>query len=161
LLKAWKKIRGVPIKFVGDGSLIEETRKIAIRKNLHDVELLGIIDRKDVLTLMEKAIFLVFPSECYEGFPMTVAEAFACGLPVLSSRIGGMTEIVENGVTGLHFEPGDSDGLADKAQWLVDNPDVCARMGKNARQVFLEKYSANKNYEILMDIYQKAIDENK
>jgi glycosyltransferase involved in cell wall biosynthesis len=161
LLQAWKKIRGVPIKFVGDGSLIEETRKIAIRKNLHDVELLGIIDRKDVLTFMEKAIFLVFPSECYEGFPMTVAEAFACGLPVLSSRIGGMTEIVENGVTGLHFEPGDSDDLADKAQWLVDNPDVCARMGKNARQVFLEKYSANKNYEILMDIYQKAIDENK
>lgn len=159
LLQAWKKIRGVPIKIVGDGSLIEETRKITIRDNLYDVELLGAFDRKDVLTFMGKAIFLVFPSEWYEGFPMTVAEAFACGLPVLSSRIGGMTEIVEDGVTGLHFEAGNPVDLADKIKWLIEHPDKCRHMGKNARKVFLEKYTAEKNYKILMNIYQQAINE--
>ena len=68
-----------------------------------------------------------------------------------------MAEIVEDGVTGLHFEPGNSDDLADKIQWLLEHPYEYRRMGKNARKVFFEKYTAEKNYNILKDIYEKAL----
>ena len=113
-----------------------------------------------LLNLMKRAIFLLFPSEWYEGFPNTLLEAFACGLPVIASKLGSMAEIVEDGVTGLHFEPGNPVDLADKINWLIEHPDNCLHMGKNARQVFLEKYTAEKNYESLMNIYQKSISEN-
>lgn len=161
LLQAWKKIRGVPIKIIGDGPLIEDLYKIRTRRNLSNIEILGQHDRKEVFHFIKNAKFVLFPSECYETFGLICVEAFACGKPVIASRLGSMAEIVEDGVTGLHFETGDSDDLADKAQWLSDHPDICARMGKNARKVFLEKYTADKNYEILMNIYQRAIDVNK
>ena len=112
-----------------------------------------------LLILMKKAKFLLFPSKWYEGFPNTLAEAFACGLPVIASKLGSMAEIVEDGVTGLHFEPGNPVDFADKIKWLIEHPDKCRQMGKNARQVYLEKYTAEKNYETLMNIYQKAIAE--
>ena len=107
---------------------------------------------------MKKAMFILCPSECYEMFGLVCAEAFACGKAVIASKLGSMAEIVEDGVTGLHFEPGNSDDLADKIQWLIDHPNECRRMGKNARKVYLEKYTAEKNYETLMNIYQKALD---
>ena len=161
LLKAWKRIRKIPLKIVGDGPLVERTRRIVEFENINNIELLGYCDRIRVFKLLKEANFLIFPSEWYEGFPMTLVEAFACELPVVASRIGGIAEIVDDEVTGVHFEPGDPDDLADKIQWLLDHSDVCRRIGKNARGVFLEKYTAKKNYENLMNIYLKAIDENR
>jgi glycosyltransferase involved in cell wall biosynthesis len=161
LLNAWEHFRLIPLKIVGDGPLREEIQKSITKKNLINVEILGQLYRNDIINLMKGARFLLFPSECYEGFPNTLLEALACGLPIVASRLGSMAEIVDDGVTGLHFEPGNSDDLADKVQWLVDHPGICRRMGKNARQIFLKNYTAEKNYEILMDIYQKAIDECK
>ena len=70
-----------------------------------------------------------------------------------------MAEIIEDGVTGLHFEAGNPVDLADKIKWLIENPDKSRHMGKNARKVFLEKYTAEKNYKILMNIYHQAINE--
>jgi len=160
LLAAWKETGGkIPLKIMGDGPLASRVAEAS--RNFSGIEWLGHKSRQFVLNLMKNAMFILFPSEWYETFGLICVEAFACGKPVIASRLGSMAEIVQDGVTGLHFEPGNSDDLVDKAQWLVDHPDVRVRMGKNARQVFLEKYTANKNYEILMDIYQKAIDENK
>ena len=70
-----------------------------------------------------------------------------------------MAEIVRDGVTGLHFEPGDPRDLATKASWLFDHPDECRQMGMNARAEYERRYTADRNYERLMDVYQQAIDE--
>ena len=110
---------------------------------------------------MKNSDFVIVPSICYEGFPMAIVEAFACGTPVLCSRLGSMEEIVEDGVTGLHFEAGNAQDLAEKAQWLIDNPERTREMGQNARNEYLAKYTPEKNYEMLMDIYQQAIEEAK
>ena len=157
LLKAYEKIQGIPLKIIGDGPLIEDVNKIMRDKNLSNIELLGQRDRKEVFQFMKDAMFIVFPSEWYETFGNICAEAFACGKSVITSRLGSMAEIVEDGVTGLHFEPGNSDDLADKIQWLLEHPYEYRRMGKNARKVFFEKYTAEKNYNILKDIYEKAL----
>jgi glycosyltransferase involved in cell wall biosynthesis len=161
LLKAWKHIGPVSLKIVGYGPIEEQVKKIITRDNLYSIEFLGKLNRNHIINLMKRAIFLLFPSKWYEGFPNTLVEAFACGLPVIASKLGSMAEIVEDGVTGLLFEAGNPVDLADKINWLIEHPDNCHHMGKNARQVFLEKYTAEKNYETLMNIYKKSINENK
>lgn len=110
---------------------------------------------------MLNASFLVMPSEWYEGFPMVLVEAFAHGLPVIASRLGGMAEIIKDGTTGLHFEPGNPQDLAQKVQWMHKHPEECLQMGKNARQAYEEQYTPEKNYEMLIDVYQQAIEEKQ
>ncbi|HXG31487.1 MAG TPA: glycosyltransferase family 4 protein, partial [Thermodesulfobacteriota bacterium] len=104
-----------------------------------------------------KSQVLVFPSEWYEGFPMTVAESYACGLPVIASRLGAMAEIVDDGRTGLLFEPGNPEDLAAKVEWAWTHPKEMAEMGQEARREYEERYTAERNYEILMGIYGRVM----
>jgi len=153
LLKAWQNLNA-PLRMAGGGPLLESAQQVAGSK----ISLLGQISAEQVSDEMSKAAFLVMPSEWYEGFPMVLVESFAHGLPVIASRLGGMAEIVEDGVTGLHFEPGNPEDLAQKVQWMQDHPKECRQMGENARLVYEDKYTPEKNYEMLMDIYQQAIE---
>lgn len=139
----------------GDGPLNEQVlRQASAVPSLHA---LGRLDRGGVRNEMLSAQALVFPSEWYEGFPMTLVEAFAAGLPVIASRLGSMAEIVEDGVTGLHFEPGNAEDLADKIRWAADHPSEMRRMGENARREYEAKYTPERNHEMLMVIYEQAI----
>ena len=98
-----------------------------------------------------------FPSEWYEGFPMTIVEAFSLSKPVIATRLGSMLEIVEDSKTGLLFEPGDPDDLAEKVKWLWSHEDDGMRIGREGLNEVKEKYTPQKNYETLMDIYRTAI----
>ena len=156
LLRAWKSL-DVPLHLVGDGPLLELVKGEASET----ITVLGKRDPKQVMKEMADAAFLIMPSECYEGFPLVLVEAFAQGLPVIASRLGAMAEIVEDGVTGLHFAPGDAEDLADKVRWAAEHIDEMREMGANARRVYEEKYTPEINYRQLMAIYQAAIEENK
>jgi glycosyltransferase involved in cell wall biosynthesis len=83
------------------------------------------------------------------------------GLPVIASRIGGLQEIVEDGVAGFLFEPGNAEDLAEKMKRLWDNPDLCRQMGRAGREKAIREYSEDVYYERLMAVYQKAISLNK
>lgn len=85
-----------------------------------------------------------------------MAEAFACGVPIIASRLGAMAEIVEDGRTGLLFEPGNAEDLAEKVAWAWAHPKEMAEMGKEARREYEAKYTAERNYEMLMEIYERA-----
>jgi glycosyltransferase involved in cell wall biosynthesis len=87
---------------------------------------------------------------------MSIAEAFACGTPVISSRRGVMAEIVEEGRTGLFYTAGSPEDLADKVRWAMDHPDALGRMGENARRVYEAKYTPEKNSKMLLDIYKRV-----
>jgi glycosyltransferase involved in cell wall biosynthesis len=156
MLSAWRLLKSVPLKIVGDGPLMSEVKAQIEREQLA-IEVLGRRPREEVFSLMRQASFLVFPSEWYEGFPMTIAEAFACGLPVIASRLGAMAEIVEDGRTGLLFEPENPEDLADKVAWAWTHPKEMAEMGREARREYEAKYTAEQNYEMLMTIYEKAM----
>ena len=106
---------------------------------------------------MREATCLVVPSIWYENFPRTVVEAFACGLPVIASRLGAMVEIVRDGETGLLFEAGNADDLAQKMAWAENNPAAMREMGANARREYEARYTPAVNYRQLMTIYADAI----
>ncbi len=160
LLKAWESLGGrVPLKIVGDGPLAQEVSLTTQR--IQGVEWLGRKDLEEVYALMGDAAFLVFPSEWYEGFPRVIAEAFAKGLPILVTAVGSQGSIIDDGRTGLLFCPGDPEDLAAKVEWLLAHPRELARMRQEARAEYEAKYTAERNYQMLMEIYQQAIDNHR
>jgi len=154
LLSSWSQLNGINLKIAGDGALKDEV--ISAAKNNPSLEFLGFRLNEQCVELLKNSMFMVMPSEWYEGFPMTIREAFACGKPVIASRMGAMAEIITDGENGLLFEPGNHDDLAEKVKWLAEHKESAIQMGKNARQEFESKYTAEKNYEILMNIYEMA-----
>jgi len=155
LLQAWHELPDMPIKLIGDGPLLNK----AISQSPKSVEVMGRKNHDETLDQMTNALFLVMPSECYETFGLVIVEAMACGVPVVASRLGAMAEIVDDGKTGLLFEPGNAKDLASKVRWLFEHPEKAEQMGKNARAEYEAKYTPERNYELLMDIYQQAIEE--
>lgn len=156
LLSAWKHLRGVPLKIIGDGVLKPELEDITSHDGL-PVEFLGFRSQSDVFKYIGRAEFVVVPSECYETFGMAIIEAYACGTPVIASRIGSLNEIVEEGVTGVKFDPCNPQDLAEKVQMLWDNSERRKCMRETVRKTFENKYSAEKNFQALMSIYEKTI----
>jgi len=156
LIAAWKKLE-ISLHIAGSGPLEELLAELPNSS----IKPLGMLDKESVKQEMQQAAFLVMPSECYEGFPMVLVEAFSQGLPVVASKLGGMAEIIEDGVTGLHFEAGNASDLADKVRWMNEHPEESRQMGRNARKEYEQKYTPEKNYEMLMDIYQQAIDSSE
>jgi glycosyltransferase involved in cell wall biosynthesis len=157
LLSAWGRGDSpVRLRIAGDGPLAGEVKRAAGRTE-SQIEYLGRRSRPEILGLMKEAMFLVFPSTWYEGFPMTIAEAYATGLPVASSGLGTMASVVKTGITGLHFTPGDADSLRSCVQWISQHPEKARAFGQNARQEYLANYSPEGNYRRLMSIYQEAM----
>ena len=158
LLDAWALLRTrIPLKIVGGGEHRDHLAQKASWNHLDMVEFTGLLPHDRTVETIKGARFLIFSSEWYETFGLTMIEAFACGVPVICSRMGAMKEIVEDGRTGLHFAPGDSQDLAEKVEWALNHPERMHEMGKEARREYERKYTAEKNYPRLMEIYQHAI----
>jgi len=143
------------LRVAGDGP------EAGLLDGMAGVAKLGSLPGEAVRQEMSHAAVLVVPSIWYENFPRTLVEAFACGLPVIASRIGALAELVRDGETGLLFEPGNPRDLADKMAWALAHPELTAAMGRNARAQYETEFSAEVNYRRLMEIYQEAIDEVK
>lgn len=155
VLKAWEQVGSlVPLKIVGDGQLSEQVK--AVSQRLTNVELLGRRPMSEVHDLMGEAIALIFPSKWYETFGRVAVESFAKGTPVIASRIGAIAELVEHDRTGRHFQPGNPEDLAQQVKWVVGHPAAVQKMRQNARTEFEARYTADTNYHMLMDIYNKA-----
>ena len=158
LLAAWERLREhIPLLIAGTGPQYAMLKAYAEKAGLSDVHFLGHLPREQVIAALKGARFLVFTSEWYENFPVTIAESLACGVPVITSRLGVMPEIVADGRVGLHFTAGDAEDLAEKVEWAWTHPAQMAEMGKEARREYEAKYTAARNYPLLMGIYQRAI----
>lgn len=155
LLRAWEKLgTRFPLKIVGDGPMAT-----ALQSQLGQVtgvEWLGRQPITEVHRLMGDASLLVFPSEWYETFGRVAVEAFAKGTPVVASRLGAVEEVVRDGITGLHFTPGDVEDLVSKVEWLLAHPDQMREMGTRARQEYEALYTSDQNYQQLINIYHLA-----
>lgn len=157
LVSAWRRMQtAVPLRIVGDGPLLERLSREIGESSLPWIELTGRRTRDEVRSLMLGARLLVSPSICYENFPLAVAESFASAVPVIASKLGSMAEIVQDGVTGLHFEAGNAADLAAKVEWAWNHPDELVRMGLAAREKYEANYTSARNYEKLLEIYHRA-----
>lgn len=156
LLSAWRAVAGVRLKIAGDGPLRAELERQAVREGL-TVEFLGYRRKDEVNALLRNAAVSILPSICYEGIPMSMIESFACGTPVVASRIGSLAELVEDGVTGVKFEPGNPTDLVAKVAGLGMSPGRLAGLRTTTRNTFESQYTAKKNLQALLGIYGKVV----
>lgn len=157
LLGAWKKIFGITLKIIGEGPIRNELENFVIQEKISNVEFLGYIGGPKRFETLKKAMFMVFPSEWYENFPYAIVESFACGVPVIASRIGGMEELIEEGQNGLLFGPGNIEDLRKKILYFIENPKLIIPMRRYARETAEKKYSSEIGYRNLMQIYDRVL----
>lgn len=151
LVEAMKILSTARIKVIGNGPLA------VLAAASFGEQYLGFISLDDIMNRMRSAQFLIVPSICYENSPRTIVEAFSCGLPVIASRLGALIDIIQDGVTGLLFNPGDATDLVAKITWAESHPEEMLRMGQAARTEYEAKYTPERNYEMLINIYEDAI----
>lgn len=125
----------VHLDMVGDGHMLASY--IAILKDKApgvSVKFWGRLPNNRIAERFAKAHVFVLPSVCPENQPVTITEAMACGLPVVASRIGGISELVEEGHTGWLAEPGNAVDLAERLRYYIDHPEQIAAHGKASRE---------------------------
>jgi glycosyltransferase involved in cell wall biosynthesis len=158
LLDAWQRLRvKYPLHVVGDGPDRPWMEARVRELQLSEITFRGRLSHAEAVQAVKGSRFTIVPSTWYEGFPMCIVESFACGIPVLCSRLGGMSAIVDDRVTGLHFNPSDPQDLAKAVEWAWSHPLEIAWMGRLARRKYETEYTAEKNYSLLMQIYEQAI----
>jgi glycosyltransferase involved in cell wall biosynthesis len=158
LLDAWARVlRPGTLRIVGDGPHRQSLEAQRRRLNLSGATFLGRRSHQETIAEVKSARFVIVPSVCHESFPVVLAESFACGTPVICSRLGGMAEIVDDHRTGLHFTAGDADDLARKVNWALAHPAELSAMGRAARQEYETRYTSQQNYPRLLEIYQRTV----
>lgn len=158
LLKAWRQLNDIPLKILGDGPLRTELIDAA-RQHKLNIEFMGSLPKDKVLEVISQAALQVIPSEWYEGFPMVALEGYACGTPILASRIGSLEEIIIDGKTGKTFNPGDSSDLARNVISLLGDKKILESMRRTTRKHFDDNFTAAQNFRHLKEIYDSAIHE--
>lgn len=143
-----------PIRVVGDGP------DRALLAGHPGLQLMGPLPQRRVLELMHEAQALVLPSLCAEAFSRTLVEAFACGLPVIASRVGALPELVDHGRTGWLFDPTRPAELAGWMQAADEQAHTLREMGENARAHHRRHWTGELNHRLLVSIYREAMQLN-
>lgn len=158
LINAWdslKKELNAKLLILGDGPLRKELEEKS--NNNPRISWLGFVGKDRVLNYLEKAKALMFPSEWYEGMPMTILEAFSAATPVISTNFGSQAEIVDHKKTGLHFETGSKKSLMEAVERFESNKQKQKEMSLAARREYEEKYTPEINRSKMKSIYQKLV----
>lgn len=152
LLESWRLLGEDAPRLIlcGTGPLEDWCRDYIRENGIRNVQMRGFTPNAEVRRLMAQSRALILPTQCYEGFPMTILEAFSVGTPVLCSDLGNAGSIVREGVTGRKFKPDSPEDLARVVRTL-------GGMCENACAEYLRTYCAERNYEILAGIYGKTL----
>ena len=110
-----------------------------------------------IFNYVRNAAFTIIPSVWFETAGLVIYESFALGKPVIGADIGPIPELVENGVTGLLFEPGNVRQLTNKINYLISRPNEILEMGKRCRMRIEESYNADLHYERIMKVYKDVL----
>lgn len=156
MVRAFEKLPRVQLKILGTGPVEQELRSYIREKGIQNIEMLGFKSGAEKWEILRNSLCLVMPSEWYENFPVTALEGFMAEKPVVASRIGGLPYIVEDQKSGLLFEPGKADELAQKIQYLVEHKDEAANMGECGRRLTETKYGPDQGYSNLMEIFSQV-----
>lgn len=151
--------KGVKL-FVGGNGEIDRVRSEVNRLGLDGcVELLGWISGSQKDSLLAKADVFVLPSY-NEGLPISILEAMSWGVPVISTTVGGIPELVREGCDGFLISPGDVSSLATRLEMLFDDRELRMKMGRFARQRVVDDYSCEKILPRLASLYSGLISKN-
>jgi glycosyltransferase involved in cell wall biosynthesis len=144
---------------VGDGAMKKELMSLSFKMGIQDhVCFTGF--QEDVFPFLNRMDLFVLPSRT-EGLPMSIMEAMALGIPVVATRVGGIPNLVEDGVTGLLVKPDDPKRLGNTILSLLDSPSRMKDMGKRGRERILTYFHPDLFLEKQMSVYKNALASRK
>jgi len=161
LVRAAKSIPHTRVLIVGDGPSMTELEELRERTGASNVELVGRMERDQLLSLVAESKFVVLPSVWPENFPYALLEAFAVGKAAIGSRIGGIPELIIDGVTGLLVEPGDPSDLGEKMAYLDERPRLGVELGRAARRRVETEFGADAHYEKISGVYREVAESRR
>ncbi len=163
LLEAWaltgRDRNSRRLMIIGDGPerLRLEARAAQLGLQSPQVEFTGRLEASQVKTALLNARLFILPSLCGETFGTSIVEAFACGRPAIVTALGGQSEVVQDGITGIQVAPADAGNLAAAIATLYATDTAVAAMGQRARNEFLARYTPQQNFRALLEIYRFAM----
>ncbi len=146
------------VAFVGGGEREVVVRAKARELNLDNVIFLG--ERRDVPQILTASDIFVLASN-WEGLPRSIIEAMMAGLPVVATKVGGVPELVEDGITGFLVPPKDPEALAQALQKLIDDPELRKRMGQASREKALREFTLDRMLHETERVYREVLEEIK
>jgi glycosyltransferase involved in cell wall biosynthesis len=146
----------ISVQVAGEGPERLSSEQLASRRSPGRVHFLGRLDKSALMTRVAGAVALVVPSRWYENQPMTVLEAFAVGVPVIASDLGGLPELVTDGQEGLLVPHNDPHALAAAMTRLADDQVLAYRMGQAAQQRFVGEFTATGHVRAISEVYHCA-----
>lgn len=151
-------VKELPFKLLilGEGEMKSGIKRRIESGELKNVKFLGHLSGKAYRDTLSKAGVVVVPSPCPENSPLVIAEAFALGIPVIGSSLGGIPELQAGGERGLTFQPGNENELKQKILFLMENPGAREKLGKAAREFALEHFNPDSYYSRIMEFYNDA-----
>ena len=150
-----RKIRDIPVRFARAEHFFQ-TVELPEWAEVHILP-----DRAALADFYRGARMLVVPSQWFETFGMVGAEAMSHGVPIIVSRLGAVAELVDEGVDGLAFEPGNARDLASKILELWDDPHRCQQMGEAARLKASTTWSLERHGEMMTSLYKRVIADSR
>ena len=154
LLDAAKQIHGADLYVLGTGPLEEEMRRRVVDENLTHVKMLGYRSGRELRDIVRRAKFTVITSEWHDNSPLVIYESLSLGNPIVGARMGGIPELIEEGVDGFVYDRGDLDAFVRHVNYLIANPEKSVEMGKNARKKAEALYGFDEHYEKLIKLYE-------
>jgi glycosyltransferase involved in cell wall biosynthesis len=158
MIRAFSKIKNTQLYILGDGSLKPGLEKTITRKSLNNIHLIGYKQGEELKEIIRNSLCTIIPSEWYENNPISILESFALGKPVIGASIGGIPELVKNGINGYLFDPGNSDQLTEIIDFCLRRQQDLKVMGKEARRHLEENYNPSIHYRRIMGVYEEMID---
>lgn len=156
LRKQFPNIETMVCGDIEDAGYLRSIHKIIAEKKIEGVHFLGRVSQEKLVGLLKGAIALVLPS-AQENSPMTIAEAMAVGLPVVATRVGGVSDMVKHGETGLLCEAGNMRGLTSCMRQLLEDPLLGNRLGDDARKFAEANYSPERVAAATVTTYRQLL----
>lgn len=147
------KIYGKLYSYIGFEYYLPYLKKLIKNKN---ISFMGEFDHEEVVNIFKQIDVLVVPSIWYENSPLVIQEAFLSKTPVIASNIGGIPELVIDGVNGLLFEPQDTNDLREKIQHIIDEPNILEKFKENIPEV----KNIEDNIREIEKLYNSLLDNN-
>ena len=145
LLQAVKELPQIPFVFAGNGPFEDEVNQVA------NIENKGFLNGVELSNVIANAAFSLITSECYENCPFSVMESQILHTPVIGADIGGIPELIHEGIDGELFESGNMDQLKDRIRMLWSDNELIKSYSKNCEQIH---YDSIEEYTLkLLEIY--------
>ena len=154
ILKVAKILNNINFVLVGTGPLYNKYKSMRDMLGLDNVLMTGKISRYELLKKYSEAKIFLFPTY-YDDCPMSILECMLSGLPILSTEVGGIPELISHGVEGILVPPGDIDAMVMWIQRLMEDEDLRERLAKAAKEKANKEFTIKKTVDKLLELYNE------